>query len=373
MKKVLAVLLSCVMAAALTVPVGAAEEESKTVGFVNLSVSGSVFGPCYGIIEDAVQAAGDTLITDIGASAPEDQITSVQNVISGGSKGIVMVNFTEDCLPKIAQMCEENQVYWVHYDRDVVNPEVKEFLENSEYYCGRVFVDETYVAQRSLEECQANGITKVAIIGPATGDTSTDTRDNYFQEHAAEYGIEVVADVRDVTDATSAKDAVSNICASHPDVEVIYCISASDSRGEGCISALNSLGLGGGKVKLITVDFMDSMQEALEDGTILCAFGGTYTTAMFGSLLMLNAIEGNVLKENGEPLVATMNYIELHSVDDLNDYYTYCLADDGSYAYDEAAIQNLLVSHNPELNVEKFVEAVKSYSLEYVKELKGTN
>ena len=88
---------------------------------------------------------------------------------------------------------------------------------------------------------------------------------------------------------------------------------------------------------------------------------------------MLNAIEGNVLKENGEPLVATMNYIELHSVDDLNDYYTYCLADDGSYAYDEAAIQNLLVSHNPELNVEKFVEAVKSYSLEYVKELKGTN
>lgn len=95
---------------------------------------------------------------------------------------------------------------------------------------------------------------------PSTGDTSTDTRDNYFQEHAAEYGIEVVEDVRDVTDATAAKDAVSNICVSHPDLEVIYCISASDSCGEGCISALNSLGLGGGKAKLITVDFMDSMQ-----------------------------------------------------------------------------------------------------------------
>ncbi len=345
--------------------------DGDVVAFVNLSVSGSVFGPAYGIFEDAVQAAGDTVITDIGATAPEDQITSVQNVISAGAKGIVFVNFTEDCLPKIAAMCEENGVYWAQYDRDVSNPEIQELLAGSEYYCGRTFVDETYVAQRSLEVCKENGITKVAIVGPATGDTSTDTRDNYFQENAADYGIEVVADVRDVTDATAATDAVSNICASHPDVEAIYCISASDSRGEGCISALQSLGLSGGKVKLITVDFMDSMQEALEDGTILCAFGGTYPTAMFSTLQVLNAIEGNSLKENGEPLVATMNYIELHSAQDLDNYYTYCLPDDGSYAYDETALKNLLVSNNPELTTSEFVEAVKAYSLDYIMELKG--
>lgn len=349
----------------------ASEGEGAEVAFVNLSVSGSVFGPAYGIFEDAVEAAGDTVITDIGAAAPEDQITSVQNVISAGAKGIVMVNFTEDCLPKIASLCEQNGVYWAQYDRDVTNSEIEELLESSEYYCGRTFVDETYVAQRSLEVCSENGIKKVAIVGPATGDTSTDTRDDYFQEHAAEYGIEVVADVRDVTDATSATDAVSNICASHPDVEAIYCISASDSRGEGCISALQSLGLSGGKVKLITVDFMDSMQEALEDGTILCAFGGTYPTAMFSTLQVLNAIEGNSLKEDGKPLVATMNYIELHNADDLNNYYTYCLPEDGSYAYDEAALQSLLVSSNPDLTTDEFVKAVKSYSLDYIMELKA--
>ncbi len=340
--------------------------EKFKIGYIALSTTGSFFGNAYRLVNSICDVTGSELITDIGAISPEDQISSLQNVISAGADAVVFINFTEDCLPKIAALCEQNQVYWGQFARDVADEEIASYLSDCEYYVGRCYNDETYIAREALKSFQESNITKVAIVGPATGESSTDLRDSYFQEHAGEYGIEVIADVRDLVDATSAMDAVSNIVASHSDVEGIYCISGSDSRGEGCINALTTLGMNG-KIKVVMSDFFDGMDKYFEDGTVISAFGGSYPDSLFLAAIIMNQLSGTPLSENGEALALELPYIKVTSADELNEYYEYCEPEDGSI-YDKEEIKKLIGSFNQELNLDYFKNVMSSYSLDDVKE-----
>ena len=167
-------------------PSGEQMSDKYNIGFVTLSTAGSFFGNVYGIVNEVCELTGAELVSDVGAISPEDQVTSVQNVISGGADMVVFINFTEDCLPKIGDLCEKNQVYWGQYARNVDNPEIREYLDKCEYYVGRVYNDDSFIAKQALEKFKEEGVTKVGIVGPATGDTATDLRDSYFQEHASE-------------------------------------------------------------------------------------------------------------------------------------------------------------------------------------------
>lgn len=343
--------------------------EKFKIGYISLSTTGSFFGNTYRLMDSICKVTGSELVSDIGAISPEDQISSIQNVISAGADAIVFINFTEDCLPKIAALCEQNQVYWGQFARDVADEEIASYLADCKYYVGRCYNDETYIARGALESFQENNITKVAIVGPATGESSTDLRDDYFQQHAEEYGIEVVADVRDLVDAASAMDAVSNIVASHSDVEGIYCISGSDSRGEGCINALTTLGMNG-KIKVVMSDFFDGMDKYFEDGTIISAFGGSYPDSLFLAAVIMNQLSGTPLSENGEALALELPYIKVNSAEELKEYYEYCEPEDGS-VYNEEEIKKLIGYYNKELNLDYFKSVMSSYSLDDVKERHG--
>lgn len=384
-KKILAILLSGVMAASVLAGCGGnsgaakpetaetstneeapAEEPSTeksdfTMGYVSLDTTGSFFGNAYILFENVCNAAGWNIVSDIGAFSPEEQVNSVQNVISAGADAICFVNFTEDCLPKIADLCDEAGVYWGQFARDLSDPEVKEYLENSEHYVGRCYCDDSFIAQKSLERFQEEGITKVAIVGPATGDVSTDTRDNYFQEHAAEYGIEVLVSVRDLTDAASAKDAVSNIIATYPDIDGLYCISGSDSRGEGVFGAIEALGKGD-QIKVCMSDFIENMDQYFESGVLLRAFGGSFPVTLFITAALVNKVTGNSLSD--EPVALELPYIMVDSADEYKEYFKYC-EDEAVYTEEEA--KTLLGKYAEGLDLETFSSYVTGFGLDDVK------
>lgn len=352
---------------------GGSSEETENlgykIGFISVAAVGSLFGNCYGSMGMVADGTGIELVSDIGAVSPEDQITSVKNVISAGADAIVFINFTEDCLTKIADVCDEAGVYWGQFCRDVNTDSVKEYLANSEHYVGRIYNNEEFVAKSALENFQAEGVTKVAIVGPATGDVTTDTRDNYFQEHAAEYGIEVVADVRDLVDAATATDAVSNIVATHADLEGIFCISSSDSRGEGVVNAIDTLGMNG-KLKVFMCDFFEGMESYLEDGTIIGATGGQYPDALFLMLLLINQLHGDSLSADGSPLALELPYLVVHSADELNEYVELCESGNG-YSYNLEECKELIKAYNPDLTLEQFKAVMDAFSIEDILARKG--
>jgi len=376
MKKLLAIMCAViVMVSVVTIASGsqktmAAEGEQMpeqyNLGFVTLSTAGSFFGNVYGIVNELCDLTGAVLVSDVGAISPEEQITSVKNVISAGANAVIFINFTEDCLPKIADLCEENQVYWGQYARNVDNPEIKEYLDNSKYYIGRIYNDDSFIAQKALESFQENGVTKVGIVGPATGDTATDLRDHYFQDHAAEYGIEVVAVVRDLTDAASATDAVSNIIATNSDLGGIYCISGSDSRGEGVMNAIDILGAND-QVKVVMSDFFDGMDAYFDNGTIISSFGGSYPDVVFLTVLLLNQISGTPLgNTEGESIVLELPYVQVNDSEELNEYLSYC--ESGTdYAYNAEEMSKMIGYYNPDITLDDIKEIMANYSLADVK------
>jgi ABC-type sugar transport system substrate-binding protein len=331
------------------------------IGYVSLDTTGSFFGNAYSLFENICDAAGCEIVSDIGAFSPEEQVNSVQNVISAGVSAICFINFTEDCLPKIADLCDDAEVYWGQFARDIADPEVKEYLENSEYYVGRCYCDDTFIALKALEKFQEEGIQKVAIVGPATGDVSTDTRDNYFQEHADEYGIEVLVTVRDLVDASSAKDAVSNIIATYPDIEGLYCISGSDSRGEGCFSAIEALGKQD-QIKVVMSDFIEGMDKYFDSGMLLRSFGGSFPVSLFITAELINKVTGHSLSD--EPVSLLLPYIMVDSSEEFNEYYKYC-EEEPVYTTEEA--KELLGMYNEELDLDTLTKHVIEFSLEDVK------
>lgn len=356
-------------AAADTEKTDAASDDEFTVAYISVAAVGSLFGNCLGSVQMIADGSGIKVISDVGAIAPEDQINSVNNVISAGADAIVFINFTDDCLMKIADICDEKGVYWGQFCRDVQNEEIAEYLDKSEHYVGRVYNNEEFVAKSALENFKANGVTKAAIVGPATGDVTTDTRDAYFQEHASEYGIEVVAVIRDVLDAATATDAVSNIVATHSDVEGIFCISSSDSRGEGVMSAIDTLGMNG-KLKVFMVDFFEGMETYLEDGTICGATGGQYPDATFLMILLVNALNGDNLAGEGGTATLELPYLVITSADQLTQYVELCESGDG-YSYNLEECQELIKKFNPDVTLEKVQEVMDAFSIDDILARRG--
>jgi ribose transport system substrate-binding protein len=338
--------------------------EDFTLAMVVVTTSGGLFQKCAQMLELAGKACGFKVIYDVGAVSPEEQITSVENVISAGADAIVFINFTTDVLPKVAQICDENKVHWAQFLRDVTDEEILSFLKSSKYYVGRAYTDEAAVALDALASLKENGVTKAAIVGPTTGDITTDTRAQVFKDNAADYGIEVITEVRTLTDATDAAEAVNNIVASYPDCDGIFCISGSDSRGEGCIQALQSLGKAG-EIKLAMVDFIDGIADQIDNGTVTCAIGGQYPNILFTTMMLVNQLSGNPL--NGEDKVlAKMHNLVLKSSADCEAYFKYCEGEDGALAYNEDEIRALCKYFNPDLTYEKFQEVCDSYGMEDV-------
>jgi len=338
--------------------------EEFTLAMIVVTTSGGLFQKCSELLELAGKACGFKVIYDVGAVSPEDQITSVENVISAGADAIVFINFTTDVLPKVARICDENEVYWAQFLRDVTDPEILGMLDSSKYYVGRAYTDEAAVAMDALASFKENGVKKAAIVGPATGDITTDTRAQVFKENAADYGIEVVTEVRTLTDATDAAEAVNNIVASYPDCDGIFCISGSDSRGQGCIQALQSLGKSG-KIKLAMVDFIDGIAEQIDNGTVTCAIGGQYPNILFTTMMLVNQLSGDPLN-GGDKVLAKMHNLVLKSSEDCEAYFKYCEGEDGALAYNEEEIRALSKQFNPDLTYEKFQEICDSYGMEDV-------
>jgi ribose transport system substrate-binding protein len=112
-----------------------------------------------------------------------------------------------------------------------------------------------------------NGATDVAMVMQKPGGTSTELREQGFQQTIAKEfpRLRIVARQYCMADAARSRSVAEDILAAHPNLGGIF--ASSEAASLGSIQAIRGRGLSG-KVKLVTFDFSKTHVEALRDGTV---------------------------------------------------------------------------------------------------------
>lgn len=343
--------------------------EKFKIGVVIWSTTDDLGGASARLLNYASDIIGCEMVYNTNTSSPESQITATENLIAAGCNAIAICNYSDDILPKITSLCEENEVYFTLIWRSISDPEVKEIVEASPYYLGNTCESEEETGYMMGESFHNMGCENIAVITMEKGDATADARDAGFDRACDEFGMNRISEVRNNTlTAEETTKAVENFLASFPELDGIFVTGGSNTILEGVIQAL-ALHNKTGEVKVACIDFISDLDKYIEEGAIDAISGGHFVDPLFSYMLMVNKLTGTPLSDNCEQI--DLNFINLQSPDDARNYYKYCEGD--SYPYNEEEIRSMVKYFNPDMTIDKLKEIAAAYSIDDVVSRHGGN
>lgn len=340
-------------------------EAGFKVGFLDQSEEAPPVVRMREIIRSVVESAGGELVCDTsGEESADAQVSACEKLISAGCKGIIMTPLADSVLPTIIKMCEENQVYLGITFRNIGDPSVAEVVEASEYYAGNCYEDEEVLSYNIMKHAmeQRDDIKEVALIALAVGDNTSDAKVSGIKKACDENGAKIVAEVRDINQASDATEAIQNFVAAYPDLD---CVAVAACYNQGAITALPEAIKSTGKtpedICLVSCDSGSDMPKLFDYGYAISLGGGHLEIDRGATAVMVvNAIKGNPL---GKPAHISIPYMYFSNAEDIEDYAVYVEGDVPIWTADEIK-ENLLISENSELDAEKVISYIQSYSLD---------
>lgn len=343
--------------------------EKLKIGVVIWSTTDDLGGASARLLNYASDIIGCEMVYNTNISSPESQITATENLIAAGCNAIAICNYSDDILPKITSLCEENEVYFTLIWRSISDPEVKEIVEASPYYLGNTCESEEETGYMMGESFHNMGCENIAVITMEKGDATADARDAGFDRACEEFGMNRISEVRNNTlTAEETTKAVENFLASFPELDGIFVTGGSNTILEGVIQAL-ALHNKTGEVKVACIDFISDLDKYIEEGAIDAISGGHFVDPLFSYMLMVNKLTGTPLSDNCEQI--DLNFINLQSPEDARNYYKYCEGD--SYPYNEEEIRSMVKYFNPDMTIDKLKEIAAAYSIDDVVSRHGEN
>jgi ABC-type sugar transport system, periplasmic component len=315
------------------------------------------------MITKMVETAGGSVVVNTDGFAPEIQIQAVENLIAGGCNGIIICNASDTMLPRLAQVCNENEVYWGLMWRRIVNPAIAAQVTQSKYFIGYTAEDEVEIGHRMGTLLYKGGARQCAVVTTDVGDTTHDNRNKGFDAACAETGLKRVAEVRGSLQAQSVMEAVEKFLTAFPKLDSIFLTGGTNGQLEGALAALDKHHMRG-KIKVAVVDFInaDQMKSYLKDGTLYAISGGHYIDPLFTTSMLVNAIQGKRLSPKSEGV--DLHFVNLNSYQDAENYYKYVENEkDGVFAYSDAELKAMLKTFNPALTVDDLRKMAGSYSV----------
>ena len=343
--------------------------EKFKIGVVIWSTTDDLGGASARLLNYASDIIGCEMVYNTNISSPESQITATENLIAAGCNAIAICNYSDDILPKITSLCEENEAYFTLIWISISDPEVKEIVEASPYYLGNTCESEEETGYMMGESFHNMGCENIAVITMEKGDATADARDAGFDRACDEFGMNRISEVRNNTlTAEETTKAVENFLASFPELDGIFVTGGSNTILEGVIQAL-ALHNKTGEVKVACIDFISDLDKYIEEGAIDAISGGHFVDPLFSYMLMVNKLTGTPLSDNCEQI--DLNFINLQSPEDARNYYKYCEGD--SYPYNEEEIRSMVKYFNPDMTIDKLKEIAAAYSIDDVVSRHGGN
>ena len=128
-----------------------ADTEGKKLGVIFYSKDDAMGAAVYATLNYAAEALGVEIQWDLGKLDPTAQITAAENLIASGCDGILCIPLSEVVTQKVAQLCQENGVYFQICFRTITDEAIKTEVEGYEYYLGECVEDEVNAAKHMVE------------------------------------------------------------------------------------------------------------------------------------------------------------------------------------------------------------------------------
>ena len=120
---------------------------------------------------------------------------------------------------RLLQICEENGVYFVAANNNLLNEEGYETFRKNPYYVGSVYADDKQISYDIVKDMIAKGASKIALFGLPPGISAAfDSRFAGAYEALAEANIQVLTEARSFV----MPEAAQNLLTQYPDVEAIF-------------------------------------------------------------------------------------------------------------------------------------------------------
>lgn len=348
----------------------APEQEASTepikLGVIFYSKDDSLGQLVYSYLNYAAQVVDNLEIQWVfGSYDAASQVADAENLIAAGVDGIMCLTLDDLAMQQIANLCNENEVYFQVMFRMPAEEETKAVLDTYEYYVGYAIEDTENTSYETVRIMADRGIKKIGVGGNTHSATST-LRMNGMERGCEDFNIDILAQFDLGNDVSSIQSDVQNILDSYSDVEAIWLMSGSLGIADITVNTLKAHQDAAGKtVGVVTFDTFEGMAAAFEDDILWGAVGGQAPLCLQAFAALYNAVDGHPLSE--EKVSLLFPFLVLTDSDDLDLFEQY-YNNTEVQIYDEELIKSMLYRYNPDVSLDLLKDLSDSYSMDWIKE-----
>ena len=343
-----AMLMAAVMAASLVTGCGSSagpEVAGAKKGDGNIKIGVSIWSStdvlgsqCKKIVDKAAKANGVEVQYVDQAHVSEQVTASVEQLCAAGCQGIIICNSADSEMTSAINTCTEHGVYIAQFFRIISqenSPEVYKTACNSKYYVGAVHEDEVTNGYTLVNLLLENGDRNIGLEAWTVGDATFQLRWKGYQQAIDEWNASHADDPATMTEPvyanTSSEEgaaAAMSLYNSNPGMDALIVAGGGGDPLVGSIGAFANEGLTG-KIDVVSTDFLDDLADQLQSGGMFAESGGHFCDPLFAFYLVLGAVKGNYVKEEGTfGYEILFPYLYVSSPDDYANYEKYFVKDD---------------------------------------------
>lgn len=225
MRRVVAIVVSCVIGAGL-VACGGSDDSSKTtagsggsepvkVGAVLKSLQNDYWLLARSGIDTAIESLGSTADVQFAAGRDQneasDQISQVENMLTKGVKALAIAPSGADQLTPVLQRAADDGVPVILIDTDLPDLTDKTFVGTDNVAGGRM-------AGEAFLRTLGGRTGKVVLMTASKGTQSVDDREKGFREALQGSGNTIIATAQTRCDPANARGIAENVLTANPDV-----------------------------------------------------------------------------------------------------------------------------------------------------------
>lgn len=240
MKKVIALLLAAVMVFALCAcgQQGAEGKDpaAKLPEFkLGIPMENTANPAQYSYLENMVYLCGNfpnggTAVAEADdLTDPDHMISSVEKLISAGCNMITICPCNDTMLIKVAKLCEENKVYWAVAWRDILDPEVRDVVYASPYFCGTAVQSDLNAGYAAVKAMGEAGMKKIGLISLDKSSSCAALREKGMQKALDEYGMPPmdISESKNISRAIPHLDSSINVSETLQRAHIPYSVYTS--------------------------------------------------------------------------------------------------------------------------------------------------
>jgi ribose transport system substrate-binding protein len=321
---------------------GAAKDDIL-IGVSIWSSTDALGSQCKQIIDAAADALGvKTMYVDQG-HVSEQVTASVETLAAAGCDGIIICNSSSAEMTSVINTCDQYEIYVSQFFRAIdveTNPDEYALASSSPYYVGTVHEDEVANGQNLVSILCEKGSRKIAIEGWNAGDATYLLREQGYKEGVEAWNAANPDDQAVLLDvqygghtSDTGRATAEAIISANPDIDALIVAGGGGGCLTGAITAIENMGLTQ-QIRVVSTDFLEDLEERLENGSIAAESGGHYADPLFAFMMTYNAITGNYEKKADSFYEVKFPYLYVASSEDYAAYKTY-FVDELPYNKDE--------------------------------------